>query len=59
MMWVIQINVPYEGMHEEQDMTTEEVLKFLGSARYDFDQMYIRPSTRSYDPWDFIKEYKK
>lgn len=57
-MWVIQVSVPYEGMYEEHDMSTDEVLKFLGSAR-DFDQLYIRPQTRGFDPWEFIKEFKK
>lgn len=57
-MWVIQRSVPYEGMYEEHDMSTEEVLKYLGSG-VDFDEIYIRRKTLVYDPWDFIKEHKK
>lgn len=57
-MWVIQTNIPYEGMSESDDLTTEEVLKYLGSECA-FDDTYIRPVTTVYDPWEFIKKFKE
>lgn len=58
-MWIIQTNIPYEGMSESSDMTTEEVLKYLGSEWVCFDDVYIRPVTTVYDPWEFIKKFKE
>lgn len=56
-MWVIQRNVPYEGMYEINGLSKEEVLQYLEDNSNYWDEIYIRPETREYCAYSFFSEF--
>lgn len=56
-MWVIQHYVPYEGLHEVNCSSTPEVVAYLNANSLDWDEIYIRPSSKAFNAFEFISEF--
>lgn len=56
-MFVIQRNVPYEGMYEINGLSKEEVLDYLKDNSNYWDEIYICPDVESYCAYSFFSEF--
>lgn len=57
-MWVIMVEVPYEGMYEVYCDSLEETLRHVHSLLdYGGNEVSIRPACKVYTAEEFIQEF--
>lgn len=57
MRWVLDIEVPYEGIHNIYCDSAEEVIEMAKRAGYG-NTVWIRPHTLVYEPYQFEQLFR-